>query len=202
MRKEEEDMILIQSILEDKSVAQRVFYDKYRKILTDYILSKYPHNTDIEDDVSEILIKVFTNLYRYDPEKARVKTWIFAIAKNYMIDKFKKTDILTGSISIGMNDSISLMNLDVTTDTVCFNPEEGNWFYTNSYVTDFENCDALNHVSNSLDACDFSFLDMKYNQGFNYAEIGIEFNVTSSTVSNRVNYIKEKLKESMPNVLE
>jgi len=194
--------MLIAHILDNDSEAQKIFYEKYRQILTDYISSKYPMNQDLEDDVSEILIKVFTNLYKYDVEKAIPKTWIFTITKNYMIDKSRCHNVLQGTIHIGANDSISLVNFDVSTDTTYFNPEEGNWHYTSSYVTDFENCDAISHVSNTLTACDFSFLDMKYNQGFNYAEIGSEFNLTSNTVSNRVNYLKGKLKESLGDEFE
>jgi len=38
---------------------------------------------------------------------------------------------------------------------------------------------------------------MKYVQGYGYNEIGQEFNLTSVTVSNKVNYIKSKLKKQL-----
>lgn len=204
MINEQDDILIINSILENDNEAQRIFYDKYRQILTNYILSKYPHNLDVEDDVSEILIKVFTNLYKYNSEKAGVKTWVFAIAKNYMIDKFRRNDALTGSITID-GSSITIGNFDGAITSDCVFVDNGdNMFHTSTYgvAEMFENCDAVNFVSNNLSACDFSFLDMKYSQGFNYEEIGSEFNLTSHTVSNRVHYIKGKLKEQLLEEME
>jgi DNA-directed RNA polymerase specialized sigma24 family protein len=43
---------------------------------------------------------------------------------------------------------------------------------------------------------------MKYVQGYDYNEIGKEFNLTSSTISNKVNYIKTKLKKDKEIILE
>jgi DNA-directed RNA polymerase specialized sigma24 family protein len=43
---------------------------------------------------------------------------------------------------------------------------------------------------------------MKYLQGYDYNEIGKEFNVSSSTVSNKVNYIKTKLKKQNADLIE
>ena len=49
---------------------------------------------------------------------------------------------------------------------------------------------------------DFTLLDMKYNQGFTYDEIGQEFNLTSNTISNRVNYIKGKVRDCLAEEFE
>ena len=66
---------------------------------------------------------------------------------------------------------------------------------------DFENCSSINFISNQLTPQDFTLLDMKYVQGYSYDEIGSEFNVTSSTISNKVNYIKTKLKKNNPEII-
>ena len=203
MKNETEDITLIKDILEGDQEAQRIFYDKYRTILSDYIASKYPNNYELEDDISEILIKIFTNLYKYDEEKAQVKTWAFAIAKNYMIDKSRCNIPLSGTITIEGNPTISFYDGVVTSDTTQFDPNDPNVFFTNSsYVADFESCDAVNFVSNNISNCDYALLDMKYKQGFNYNEIATEFNLTSNTVSNRVNYIKGKIKTCLAEEFE
>ena len=201
MNEREEDIVLINNILEGDSEAQKEFYTKYRTILRDYLTSKYPENYEIEDDISEILIKVFTNLYRYDEEKSAPKTWIFSIAKNYMIDKSRCNIPLTGTITIN-GDNITLGNGIITSDTTYFDLNGDNVFYTSSYTTDFENCDVLCQVSNSISLPDFTLLDMKYNQGFSYNEIGEEFNLSSNTVSNKVNYLKSKIKNCFAEELE
>ena len=188
--------------MEGDHESQKIFYDKYRVILRDYLTSKYPENCEIEDDISEILIKIFTNLFRYDQEKSSPKTWIFAIAKNYMIDKFRCNVQLSGTITIANSDDLITLDNVSTSDVTNWNPDEGNWHYTNSYIADFENCDALCFVSNSMSLPDFTLLDMKYNQGFSYNEIGQEFNLTSNTISNRVNYIKGKVRDCLAEEFE
>jgi DNA-directed RNA polymerase specialized sigma24 family protein len=56
----------------------------------------------------------------------------------------------------------------------------------------------VSFISTQISPNDFALLDMKYVQGYDYKEIGSEFQLTSSTVSNKINYIKTKLKKTMP----
>jgi RNA polymerase sigma factor (sigma-70 family) len=66
---------------------------------------------------------------------------------------------------------------------------------------EFENNSSISYISTQISPQDFTLLDMKYVQGYDYCEIGKEFNVTSSTISNRVNYIKTKLKKNNPEII-
>lgn len=194
-----EDTNLILSILDGDKKSEKILYDKYKKIVEDYIKSKYPNNYNTDDDVSEILIKIFTSLPSYDFEKSKFKSWVFTITKNYMIDKSRHLDILNGTITLdGLDDNITFTNHLGDSGNITWTSENNNVItYTSSYATDFENCDVINHISNHVESCDFTFLNMKYSQGYDYNEIGIEFNMTSNTVSNRVNYVKSKIKKCL-----
>ena len=55
----------------------------------------------------------------------------------------------------------------------------------------FQRFSMLTQVEDEL-----NMLQMKYIDGFNYKEIGEKFNITSSTVSNKINYIKTILKKN------
>jgi RNA polymerase sigma factor (sigma-70 family) len=231
--KEQEDIQLIQNILKGNKIAETNFFNKYKKIITSYLKHKYPKATDIEDCVSEILIKIFYSLDKYDPEKISVRKWALVIAKHYMIDRWRcgtitftssveyqgafnssfdsvftvnntgysppnsgNITITAGDISIGAGDiSIGASNPTFTTNNANMA------FVANSYtvscnIAAFENCNSINHISNQLSPVDYRLLDMKYIQGYEYCEIGKEFNLTSNTVSNRVNYLKTKLKKN------
>lgn len=187
---EQVDLSLIQNILEGDSQSEKVLYDKYKKIVTDFLQRKYPNNNYLEDDVSEILIKVFAALDSYKSDRSKFKSWVFTIAKNHMIDKSRSPDILTGTITIDGSNIEFFNNGCTTTDTIYLMAGD----YTTTYSNSFENCDAVEHVLSQVDTCDGVFLCMKYGDGYNYDEIGNEFNITSNTVSNRVNYIKSKVK--------
>lgn len=205
-------MILIQNILNGNRVAQETLYDKYKKIVKDYLKGKYNKYYDIDDDVSEILIKVFLNLNTFDPKKSKLKSWVLSITKNYMIDKWRNNPTLTNS-GVITNNGTSDQYLIVNGSSIGWSDEAiismsasnslsftANSTYTTGADSEFENCNTICYLSKQISPVDNSLLNMKYVQGYNYCEIGKEFNISSNTVSNRVNYIKTKLKKQNKNI--
>lgn len=203
-------MILVQHILNGDQQAEKEFYNKYRKIIKDFIRSKYSLYYDIEDDVSEILIKAFYSLNTFDSSKSKLKSWVCTIAKNYMIDKWRNNslsvtsyvpDYSSNEITVTSNCSCYYTNCDAVINTISVDSAPLSFTMSNNASwttcnTDFENCNSVTYLSSQISPEDFSLLNMKYVQGYNYCEIGKEFQLTSSTVSNRINYIKTKLKKN------
>ena len=195
--------------------AQEMFFKTYRKIIKDYLKHKYTkyNSDDIDDCVSDILVKVYYGLDKYDEEKSNLKTWVLAIAKNYMIDRNRKncsnsgntntisdeilysakTSELTGILADYNASTTSYSNNTYTTNCT------GNLSFISSGTacSDFEICNSVNYITSQLSPSDYTLLNMKYMQGYNYCEIGKEFQLSSSTVSNKINYIKTKLKKCM-----
>ena len=207
---EQEDTILIQNILKGNLQAQEILFKKYKKSIRKFLKAKYLtiNNNDIDDYISEILIKVFLNLNLYDKDKSKFSSWVFEIAKNHMIDNWRnKTptySISQNNISYNLStsnnsDSTNLMSYITSTNTTIL--DENIFMCSTNSEYDFENCNSINFISQQLSAQDFTLLDMKYVQGYNYSEIGSEFNVSSSTISNRVNYIKTKLKQNNKEII-
>lgn len=190
----QEDLSLIQNILQGDRESEELLYEKYHKIVYNYLKKKYPNNYYIDDDVSEILIKIFTTLDSYQSDRSKFRSWVFTIAKNYMIDKSRRNDVLTGSITID-NADVGVLTDGVTTGDTLILSDDANVTYTSTGENlTFENCDTINYVMNQFTSTDCALLDMKYSLGYNYDEIGVEFNMSSNTISNRVNYIKTKAK--------
>lgn len=196
----QKDTELIQESLNGNAKAQEKLYDKYIKVVTDYIGKKYSSYRDVEDDISEIMIKIFTRLHFFDSQKSKFKSWVITVARNHMVDKWRCNTI---TLTSGNSNTYSLTsdqtnfayNNSVSTDCELSGAVNVGSFVTYC-TTDYENCNSVSYISTQLTPQDYMFLDMKYVQGYNYEEIGKEFNVTSSTVSNRVNYIKTKLKNN------
>lgn len=202
--KEQEDTILIQNILDGNQIAQKTLYEKYKRIVKNFIKIKYSIIYDLDDDVSEIMIKIFLNLKEFNQTKSKFKSWVFSITNNYMIDKWRCNTISLTSLDnslISSNDCIDLSdnyNEIIRTNNIAL---VANCSYTLSNVVDFENCNSINYISNQLSPVDYTLLDMKYVQGYKYCEIGKEFNLSSDTISNRVNYIKTKLKKNNSKII-
>lgn len=169
-------------------MAEKTLYDKYKKRVINFIKTKYSNYCDIEDDVSEIMIRVFMNLKSFDCDKSKFSSWVFSVAKNYMIDKWRCSCNATYTVNVNTNTT--------SIDSVCNSSMfefDNNTFSVNSC---FENSNSICYISTQLSPQDYTLLDMKYVQGYDYNEIGKEFNVTSTTISNRVNYIKTKIKKN------
>ena len=187
--------------------AQEILYEKYKKSVKNFLKNKYSSYIDLDDDVSEIMIKVFMNLQNFDASKSKFRTWVFSIAKNHMVDKWRGNTItLTGNSSV-ITVSTDGTGVDIrcgggyTTSNTANIDVNASTFTTCCAGMEFENCNTINYVSDQLSPQDFTMLDMKYVQGYSYNEIGSEFNVTSSTISNKVNYIKTKLKKNNPEII-
>jgi RNA polymerase sigma-70 factor (ECF subfamily) len=168
-----ENVIVQKIINDDNFLVHKEFYDKYRKIVLNYIKSKYPNNNYLEDDVSEIMIKVFMGLKNFDPEKTKLKTWVINIAKNYMIDKWRS--------------SKNIYNVDIL---------EINALDSSSLIEAFEASNMINYLSNNMNPCEFSMLNMKYFYGYELKEIESEYNLNSGDAWGEIKKIKYKMKKS------
>lgn len=200
-----EVLTLIQNTLDRKPRAEKIFYNKYKEVIKNYIKYKYPkYNINIDDYVSDILIQVFCNLQKYNPEKSTFKSWVLVVARNYMIDKWRSNTIDLTSNNIQYNGEFILSNDSSVSCSFCENWEEGanttlnnvDISFTTSGDVTLDSCNSVSYISEQLSPEDFTLLDMKYVQGYNYCEIGKEFNLTSTTISNKVNYIKTKIKKN------
>ena len=176
-----EDLQLIDEIKNSDKKAQEQLYKKYRTKLTVFLRRKFPRNSELEDDVSDILIKIFEKIYDYDSNKSKFYTWAMTIARNHMIDKSRLTKNNQNFITIN-NDEDSIMKFELTDTSV-------------SHDLRYEYCDSLNNIYNNVTQKEYKFLSMKYRYGFSYNEIGDRYNMDAVTVSNKVNYIKTKLKK-------
>ncbi len=188
---EQEDAVLIQDVLNGNRWAEEKLYDKYKKIVENFIRKKHSNYYDVDDDVSEVMIRVFLNLKSFDESKSKFNSWVLSIAKNYMIDKWRCASVTLTSYNYSNTGDYLLLNCNTAT-----NPLNDTNTVSTSYCSNIDNCSSVNYISTQLSPSDFSLLDMKYVQGYDYNEIGKEFNLTSSTISNKINYIKTKLKKN------
>jgi len=200
MRNEIEDIELIRNVLLNDVNSQNKLYDKYKLYVRNFLRKNYTQYHDIDDDVSEILIKIFSKLKNFDVDKSKFSSWVCSISKNHMIDKWRNTDISnTIEITDGyITSSTNYYNANISTDSGLINCEI--YDYNTSY-NNYETSNALSYVTSQLSCTDCALLTMKYIHGYNYCEIGDEMNISSTSVSNRVNYIKTKLKKNNPELI-
>lgn len=181
---------LIEGVLDGCKKSEEYFYNECKTLIKKILFNKYGNKFENDDDVSEIFIKVFLGLKTYDSTKSSFSSWVYTIVKNYMVDKWRCSFHTTSS-------NVYINNIN-TSSNVCFYTTN-----TSSYsdTNVFENNNTISYLTSQISCTDTALLNMKYVYGYDYTEIGKEFNLTSSTVSNRVNYIKAKLKKNNAEIL-
>lgn len=82
---------------EEKEVFQADYNQVYGEIYRDYfpriynyVFYRVNNYHDADDLSSEIFVKLFANLDRYHSEKAPLPVWIFRIARNTVIDYYRR----------------------------------------------------------------------------------------------------------------
>lgn len=148
-------------------------YIKTKKIIKSYFLKKFYYYS--EDDISDIILKIIDNYGKFDIKYGSYSNWVINISRNHMIDKFKRKSRIIYTSENLPEDITSLKN-------------ETNIKYDYDVI--------YNEIATILSPDDINMLHMKYVEGYDYREIGEKFNITSSTASNKVNYIKTKLKKN------
>lgn len=191
-----EDIELVKNIINSDKNSEEILYSKYKNIIENYINYNYFNINDFDDVVSEILIKIFSNIKKYDENISMFLTWAINITKNHVCDVLRKKHIIeyvdTNIIDINTHTSDnSEFTCNYTYDNTYNNSINS---YTQQSFSSFELNDMLTTITSTINDDDLQLLKMKYFSGYSYNEIAKEFNVTSATVSNKVNYIKTKIK--------
>ena len=67
-----------------------IVYEKYFSDIYNFVYAQFLHKERSEDLVSNLFIKAYTHYDSYDPSKASVRTWLTNIARNTIIDEYRK----------------------------------------------------------------------------------------------------------------
>lgn len=189
MKKNTIEKLISETINGDK-LAQSKLYLIYKNKINLFLKKKYGNKSDYNDDISEIIFKIFNKLKNFDSTKSNFDTWVITIAKNYMIDKCKKKKPHYVSF---ISDNQSSDNFDYHEDDIYQMIEP-----TSDDKTPYELLelnDSMKHISNQLTIVDFSMLSMRYIDGYTYKEIAKEFRSNDMKISNRIYNIKSKIKK-------
>lgn len=98
-------------------------YNEYYQKVRNYILSKINNFHEAEDLCSNVFVKVYKNIDKYDSSKSSISTWIFTITRNTLIDYYRAKKIhveLDENIAIKDDDDTILTdeNLEIMADAL------------------------------------------------------------------------------------
>ena len=74
------------SLQEDASA--QIYLDYHDKV-SSYVRGKIQDHHEAEDIVSSVFVKVYQKLESFDPVKASLSTWVYAITRNTVVDYYR-----------------------------------------------------------------------------------------------------------------
>jgi RNA polymerase sigma-70 factor (ECF subfamily) len=92
-----EDALLVERLPGDESGdAMRALYRLYGGELYGFTLNALGDRGAAEEIVQEVFLRAWRHARRYDPERAAVRTWLYQIARNAIIDSRRRAAVRPG----------------------------------------------------------------------------------------------------------
>lgn len=150
-------------------------YKQYYTRLFSFINSKVKNTEDTKDILSEVFIKIYTNIDKLDSDEKLI-SWIFTITRNTIIDFYRKNNKNKNHIE----------------------------FDEQLFFEQKEDPDAINELSNCIEPI-IKSLPAKYNEvlylseikELKHKEIADRLNISSSNVKNIIFRGKKQIKEKL-----
>lgn len=162
-------------------------YNSYYKKVLSYVSFKINSNEIGEEITQDVFMKVYTNFDKYDESKAELQTWIFNIAKNAIIDYWRKVKLETTSISQVNEEGKEIIQV------------ADNETPLSSFLKD-EYAELLDNYLNLLPQKYRQTATLFYKDEFTYREIAAELGIKLSTVKIRLLRAKNMLRENIVNI--
>ncbi len=150
-------------------------WNEFHNKLLNYIRSRVSDHYDAEDILQNVFLKVFNNLENLDKEEA-IKSWIYKITKNTIIDFYKKKKL----VSV---DPESLYSIKDDVDDI------------NNMNDDISNC--IKEMIFSLPDKYQTVYDMYENQEMKHKEIAEKLDISISNSKVRLKRSKELFKRKL-----
>jgi RNA polymerase sigma factor (sigma-70 family) len=87
--KDDADLALISTALNGDKIALNNLLKRHQDYIFNVAMKMLNNIADAEDVTQEILIKIVTQLSKYDSEKARFRTWLYRITFNHILNRKK-----------------------------------------------------------------------------------------------------------------
>lgn len=166
-----------------------IYAENYRKILG-YVMSQINGKIeDAEEITQDVFIKVAEHLAKYDVYKAKVNTWIYTIAKNKIIDYYRKNK---SGIVVNVDGYVN----DEGESTFQF---EDN-VHTDNNIVDEDNLSAVERALSKLNVKEKEIATMFFIKEMKYTEIANVLDIPMGTVKGLLSRIRGKLQKELTKV--
>ena len=83
------DLAIVREVLDGKTERFRELVTRYQSMIAGIAWRSGCRREDVEDVVSEVLLKVYRNLHQYRPDHA-FSTWLYKLTANHVVDRSRR----------------------------------------------------------------------------------------------------------------
>ena len=95
-----EDWELMQAVSEGDEAAAWILYDRFGALVFRSARQVLPTRAEAEDAVQEIFVRLWKTAIRYDPERAKLVTWVMVITRRHLIDRLRRKRVRPLDLSL------------------------------------------------------------------------------------------------------
>ena len=101
-----EDAEIIQRILGGETHLFGILVTRYERLMYSFLLSQVRSFQEVQDVSQEAFLKAYRHLQSFDPTR-KFSAWVLKIAKNLLIDRFRKSSDMLGTTSTTVQEIIT-----------------------------------------------------------------------------------------------
>lgn len=101
-----DDDALFERVLHADRHAFSAFYDRYVNLVYSIAYNILSDEPLAEEIVQDVFLKIWKNVERYDPERAKLNTWLSSITRYRAIDVLRKRSVRTKYVTWGVPEAL------------------------------------------------------------------------------------------------
>jgi RNA polymerase sigma-70 factor (ECF subfamily) len=95
-----EDWDLMQAVSVGDEAAAATLYDRFGALVFRSARQVLPTRAEAEDAVQEVFVRLWRTAERYDPERAKLVTWVMLITRRHLIDRLRRKRVRPLDLSL------------------------------------------------------------------------------------------------------
>jgi RNA polymerase sigma-70 factor (ECF subfamily) len=98
------DILLLQQIARGQTTALEALYDRYNRLVFSIVLAIVGEHSVAEEVTLDVFVHVWRGATTYEPGRAKVTTWLTAVARHHAIDVLRWQSVRVDSSSLPLDD--------------------------------------------------------------------------------------------------
>ncbi len=108
---------LVFALKSKSTVAFEILYDRYSALIYG-VINKIVNNTEFaEDATQDVFVKIYKNIDKFDPAKAKLATWLINVSRNTALDVVKSKNYVAQVKNHNVEEVVNMVDRQTQSST-------------------------------------------------------------------------------------